>query len=314
MARFPKYPPDKTMADKKLDIVLLQIFETIMAERNISRAADRLNLSQSAVSKGLANLRILFKDQLFVRSGAGVTPTHKAIELSERVSSSVYLLNTLLTDDVPFDPRSNRSSFTIGTSDYGSYLLLPTLVSTIIKLAPEVKIYAKVIDNRTAEELLLTSQVDLCLASHAAFTYPIQTTELFKDTYVCLARKGHPIEDSEFTIQSFLKYRHLIMPKQSGGALGVVEQALSQTKLSRQVAISVSSLLSVPEILTSTDLLMTTTSRLARKMMRDAPLAIHPHPLNLDSFCYFQLWHQRNGNSASHQWLRQLISDCVLKI
>jgi len=282
-----------------------------MSERNVSRAADRLDLTQSVVSKGLGNLRLIFRDPLFIRSASGMLPTNKAIEISQGVSHSISLLQNILADQPVFDPGSAQVGFTIGVSDYGSYILLPELAKTIAGIAPHVTLHTKIINNSTAEELLLSGQVDLCLASDATFTYPIHHTELFRDHYVCLARAGHPLEAGELTVDEFVRHKHMVMPRQSGGMLGVVEQALAALGRRRDVAITVASLLSAPDILTGTDWLMTTPSRVAAKLRRHADLVAHPHPLSLDEMRFTQLWHERNDRSASHQWLRQQVNACI---
>lgn len=299
------------MGRKHLDLMELRIFEAILSERNVSRAADRLGLSQSVVSKGLRNLREIFKDHLFIRSSAGMLPTHKAIEISRGVSHSVSILESLLSENRAFDPGSAHLSYTIGVSDYASYVLLPELVSVILSIAPHVTLQTREISEHTAEELLLSGQVDLCLASDASFTYPIHYAELFQDRYVCVARSGHPIEAATLTVDGFIGHQHLVMPRQSGGTMGVVEQALSAMNLTRRVAISVSSLLSVPEILEKTNMLMTTTSKIAAKLQRHAALSIHEHPLQLGPLRFTQLWHERNDRSPSHKWLRHQIVECA---
>src|SRR5690606_2968175 len=188
---------------------------------------------------------------------------------------------------------------------------LPELAKTILCEAPHITLQTKIINNNSAEELLLSGQVDICLASDASFTYPIHYTELFRDHYVCLARIGHPIEVNGFTIDEFVRHKHMVMPRQGGGMVGVVEQALAASGKKRQVAITVASLLSAPDILCATDLLMTTPSRVAAKLQRHANLAIHQHPLSLNQMSFTQLWHERNDRSASHQWLRHQINTCV---
>lgn len=292
----------------------LRIFEAIMSERNVSRAGDRLGLTQSAVSKGLGNLRAIFKDPLFIRSASGMLPTHKAIEISRGVSHSVTILESLLSENRVFDPGSAHLNYTVGVSDYASCVLLPGLVSGILRIAPHVTLQTREISDHTAEELLLSGQVDLCLASDATFTYPIHYAELFRDRYVCVARHGHPIQATALTVEGFIDHQHLVMPRQSGGTMGVVEQALSALNLTRRVAVSVSSLLSVPEILEKTDLLMTTTSKIAAQLQRHAALTIHEHPLQLGPLRFTQLWHERNDRSPSHKWLRQQISDCAAEL
>jgi len=292
----------------------LRIFQAIMLERNVSRAADCLGLSQSVVSKGLAKLRLIFRDPLFIRSAAGMLPTNKAVEINHGIRHSLSILDDILSENPGFEPHTARMHFTIGISDYGSYVLLPGLVRALSAQAPNVTLQTKEIDTNTAEELLLSGQVDLCLASDASFTYPVHYSELFLDHFVCLARTGHPLEASFFGIAQFLSYDHVVMPRQGGGAMGVVEQALSALKKRRRVAVSVSSLLSVPEILSSTDMLMTTTSKVAARLQRHAALAVHPHPLALPRLRFAQLWHERNDRSASHQWLRQQVYQCASEL
>jgi DNA-binding transcriptional LysR family regulator len=299
------------MGRKHLDLMDLRIFEAIMSERNVSRAADRLDLTQSVVSKGLGHLRTIFKDPLFIRSATGMSPTNRAIEISQGVSHSISLLQNILADQPTFDPSLAQVAFTIGVSDYGSAILLPELVKTIAASAPHITLHTKTINNSTAEELLLSGQVDLCLASDARSTYPIHYSELFRDHYVCLARAGHPLESSPFTADAFVKHKHIVMLRQSGGMLGVVDQVLETLGKRREVSFIVASLLSVPEILAETDLLMTTPSRIAAKLQRQANLVVHPHPLSLGEMRFTQLWHERNERNASHQWLRQKVNACV---
>jgi len=299
------------MGRKHLDIMDLQIFQAIMSEGNVSRAANSLGLNQSAVSKGLSNLRKIFRDPLFIRSGAGMRPTHKALEMHHNVTQSVHLLDDILSDRPHFNPGSTRVHFTLGISDYGSYVLLPELIKLLSAQAPNISLQTIDINTHTAEDLLLTSKVDLCLASDASFTHPIHHTELFQDHFVCLMRAGHPLAQWEFGVDEFLSCKHLVMPRQGGGATGVVEQALSTQGKQRQIAVQVSSLLSIPDILEGTNLLLTTTSKVAIKLQKHADLVFHPHPLPLPTLRFTQLWHARNDRSASHKWLREQVYLCA---
>ncbi len=302
------------MVERPLDLKLLRIFEAIMAERNVSRAAERLELSQSSVSKGLSALRGVFRDPLFIRSPDGMMPTYRAMELRASVGHAIRILENLVGGDASFMPASARLSVTMGLSDYGSYLVLPALISALSRQAPDIRLHTREIDSRSAEDMLLQGQADLCLASDALFNYPIRHAELFQDRYICLARAGHPLEAQPLCLETFLPYRHLVMPKQSGGHAGVVEQVLSGFNRTRHIAVSVSSLLSVPEVLSSTDLVMTTTTRVARKLQRQADLRMHAHPLRLPEFRYALIWHQRSEDSPSHRWLRGLIRQCAQAI
>ncbi len=282
-----------------------------MSEGNVSRASNSLRLSQSVVSKGLSNLRLIFRDPLFVRSGTCMLPTHKALEIHHNVSQSVSLLEDILSDHPHFEPGSATVHFSVGISDYGSYVLLPDLIKSLAKSAPNVTLKTIDINTYTAEELLLTSKVDLCLASDASFTHPIRHAELFRDEFVCLMRADHPLANAAMGVNEFLGCKHLVMPRQGGGATGVVEQALAALGRQRQVAARVSSLLSIPDILAGTDLLLTTTSKVAMKLQKHADLVLCPHPLSLPTLRFTQLWHARSDRSASHRWLREQVYACA---
>ncbi|TCT09597.1 DNA-binding transcriptional LysR family regulator [Paralcaligenes ureilyticus] len=278
-----------------------------MVERNVTRAADRVEISQSSASKDLTQLRILFGDPLFLRTRRGVVPTHKALEVAEDVRRAIQALNNLSKARGEFEPQTAQVEFNIGATDYVSFVLLPKLLEKLTSSAPSTRITIHDIDQLPAEEMLLSSKVDLVLSSAASVSFPLYRQELFRDNYVCVSRKNHPAIKKNFTLAQFLACRHLGMPGQNGGRERVLPDVMRQMELSRDVAIYLPHLLSVPPMLIATNLVMMLASRVAEAFAAAYPIKIYKHPLRLGDFGVYQLWHERTHRSQSHQWLRALI-------
>ncbi|MGD9945455.1 MAG: LysR family transcriptional regulator [Burkholderiaceae bacterium] len=313
------------MSAKHLDLQLLAIFDAIMSERNVTRAADRLALSQPAVSKGLMQLREVFGDPLFLRSGRGVVPTHRALELTEEVRKAITALNGLLGPAPVFDPGSARAEFNIGATDYVSLVLLPGLMERLGKGASRVSIKVQMIEPLTPEEMLLTGKVDLALSTVTSTSFPLHREELFRDAYVCVCRDGHPLLSEGAaqdvlaarrvpTLAQFAASRHLAMPRQNGAREMILQDVMQRAGVSRDVAMQIPYLLAVPPVLLATDLIMTLASRAAAALAQQHPLCVLPHPLPLPEFPVFQIWHDRTHRSASHRWLRDEIAAAAARL
>lgn len=296
----------------RLSVNLMTVFVTLMSERSVSRTAKQLNLNQPTVSKQLNVLRTIFRDPLFIRSGSEMVATHRGREIGDQLTHVLSLLDVLDRDTTDFDPSTSKSHFVIATSDYGSYVVVPYLISFLQSKAPNITITTKAFSSKTAEDILIAGEADLCLASDPAYSYPIIKNKLFDDEYVCLCREGHAVQEMGLDAERFLQLGHLAVPRQSGGSSGVVESALAQRNMSRSIAMSVTSLLTVPHVLGTTDLILTTTRRIAERLCASTPLRVYEHPLELKKFSFYQLWHERNSASAGHKWLRDVISDGVV--
>ncbi|HYG45694.1 MAG TPA: LysR family transcriptional regulator, partial [Bordetella sp.] len=278
------------MIAKNIDLNLLLIFDAVLAERNVTRAAKRLDASQSAVSKGLAQLRIVFGDALFLRDGRGVVPTHKALEIAEHVRQAILALNAL-GSPADFDAQTARAHFSIGATDYVSLVLLPALVRKLSEAAPAVSLTVHAIDHWMPEEMLLAGKVDLVLSAVPAVTFPLYRQALFDDGYVCLCREQHPLLADTLTVERYASCRHLSMPRQNGARERVLQDVMQSMGVSREVAVQVPHMLAIPAMLAATDLIATVAHRVARTFADLHPLRIVPHPLPLGSFSVSQIWH-----------------------
>ncbi|MBV7481433.1 LysR family transcriptional regulator [Bordetella sp. BOR01] len=296
------------MIAKNVDLNLLLVFDAVLAEKNVTRAARRLGASQSAVSKGLAQLRIVFGDALFLRDGRGVVPTHKALEIAEHVRQAILALNALVSPADAFDAQTARAHFDIGATDYVSLVLLPVLVRKLSEVAPAVSLTVHAIDHWMPEEMLLAGKADLVLSSVSAVTFPLYRQALFDDGYVCLCREHHPLLADTLTVEQFASCRHLSMPRQNGARERVLQDVMQRMGVSREVTVQVPHMLAIPATLAATDLIATLALRVARTFAQLHALRIVPHPLPLGSFSVSQIWHDRTHKSAPQQWLRGVIA------
>ncbi|ARP78958.1 LysR family transcriptional regulator [Bordetella genomosp. 6] len=297
------------MIAKHLDLNLLMIFDAILAEGHVTRAAERLAMSQSAVSKGLAQLRQAFGDPLFLRASRGVVPTHRALEIADQVRQAIAALNNLASPVTEFDARSARAHFNIGATDYVSFVLLPGLMRRLQETAPHVSLTLHDMESMMPEEMLLAGKVDLVISSVTSVNFPIYRQELFRDHYVCLCRVGHPALADPVPIEQFVSGRHLAMPRQNGARERVLQDTLQRLGVTRDVAVQVPHMLAIPATLTATDLMATMAHRVAREFAARHPLQVLAHPLPLPDFPVSQLWHDRTRRSPSHQWLRDTVYD-----
>lgn len=294
------------MQYRQLDIQLLAVFEALLTEQNVTRAAERVNLSQSATSKALGRLREMFGDPLFMRSPRGVTPTHRAMELAPRIRHMLEAARALLDTQGEFDALSATTVFNVAASDYISFVLLPVLIPFLETMAPGTRLAVHDLNQLTPEEMLLSGRVDLALASVARVSRPLHRQEVFHDEYVCVGRSGQGGRTME--LPDFVNARQLVIPRQNGGGMAVVDDALAQLSLSREVVASVPHFMSIPGVLSSTDLVATVPSRVGTFFAGKFDLKVYPHPLSLPRFAISQVWHHRTDTSASHRWLRENVA------
>lgn len=291
-----------------MDRMLLRIFEAVMSERNVTRAAERLNLHQSTVSKGLSQLRERFGDALFLRNGRGVVPTHRALELAEPVHRALSALDDLLVPASTFQASRADTRFAVAANDYVCAILLPDLLARLALEAPAVEIHVQSVGDAVPDELLTSGRVDLVLSGFGNISYPLHRQRIFSDHYVCVARAGHPAFANGFSLDAFVAARHLAIPRQTGAREMVLQDAMQRLGVERHVAVQVPHMLAVPTVLAATDLIATIGLRMAGFFRRHHDLAMAPLPVPVDEFGVYALWHNRTHASPSHQWLRQVIA------
>lgn len=293
---------------KNFDLQLLECFEALMREHSVSRAAERMGLSQPAISESLARLRDRFDDPLLVRGREGMQPTPRALELAPRIHDIAERLRALSAGAESFDPATCGTRFRLATSDYSQFLLMPRLTEVLAEKADGVSVDVLPVNIRRVEEALDLGEIDLAVAY---FTDPPQTLKrrpLFGEHYVGVARKGHPGIMPAMDAEWFAALRHVsVAPSGLTYFSGAIDSILAAQGLSRRVAITSPHFLLAAYLVANSDLVLAIPSRAAQRLAALLPLMLFDIPLDLPEIQIAMYWHERTHTSAAHQWFREQV-------
>lgn len=293
---------------RRLDLNLLVTLDVLLAEHNVTRAAERLNFSQPSVSVHLAKLREIFDDPLLLPGPRGMRPTARAEELREPLRQALEALERAVAPASPFDPAQARDTWRVAATDYGeSAILLPAL-SGLRAAAPGTRIaVVEMMPSRIAKQAELG---DIDLAFHTAEGSPLNLRRrtLFAERYVLAGRAGHPRLKRRPTLKQFCTLDQVIVSPDGGGFSGVTDAALAEHGLERRVVLSVPHFLFLRSVLESTDLVAMLPERLVGN---SGTLQVVDAPLEVPGYEMAMLWHERSHRDPAHQWLREQIVKAV---
>lgn len=264
-----------------MDFDLLLLFQVVLRERHVGKAARALHLSPSAVSHGLGRLRGIFRDPLFLRTPKGVVPTSRALQLAEPVGDVIGHAQKLLEGSRAFSPAKSDRSFTIGTLDAPATWFLPSLLARIQRVAPGVRVEAKHVGLDEAFAALDAHHVDMVvLPLSDSLPARFVAQRLYREEFVAVARAGHPFMKRP-GLRSYCRTPHLLVSP-AGGARGFIDDALAAHGLSRQVSIVVPSFLLGMAVLAESALIATMPRRVVERHARRFNLRTAPVPLRLE--------------------------------
>ena len=289
----------------RLDLNLLRIFEALANERNATRAARQVHLSQPAFSHALARLRRALGDPLFVRTPRGMVPTPRALEL-EPVVRDVLARVALITERTDFDAATCARAFRIATTDYYEHIAFPRLAAELVRSAPRATIVSRPTGGELPRTELEEGSVDLAIAGFfGALPAGFYQQKLFDDTFSCVVRRDHPVVRKRLSLAQYTKLPHVLISP-GGDLRGVVDEALTAAGARRHVAVAPSSFLSAGRIVADSDAVLTAPRRVAETYCRELPVRMLPPPLSLPGFTVVQVWHERQHRDDAHTWLRRL--------
>jgi DNA-binding transcriptional LysR family regulator len=291
---------------RSVDMNLLVMFDALIAERHVTRAAARAAMSQPAMSNALSRLRTLFKDELFVRTSKGMEPTARALELGESVRQILMQTERLVFSDTGFDPRTSDRRFTLRMSDLVGYLLLPRLLHRLAEEAPGVSLNVLHIAPDRTVRALEEDLLDFAVSFDLAHARSICALPLFTDRMVVAMREEHPFARGRMTMSRFMQARHLRVAM-SPTDLRFVDSLLAAKGLSRQIALSAPQWLLVPALLAETELLGVVSERIGRRLSVQH-IVCKPLPFESPSFEWTIYWQRRHERSDAHQWLKASIT------
>lgn len=303
-----------TVTLRNLDLNLLKVFDVVMSERSLTRAAQLLSLTQPAVSNALRRLRDALGDELLVRKGRNLEPTPRGQELWLAVRDTLKRLQNALEPSV-FEASSANTTFVLTMADATAAELMPPLVALITEQAPGISLRVVPLTTRDPRRLLDEGHADLAIGNFPAVMTDLaaraQSGEavsflhhrLFQGDYVCVMRRGHPLAKGAFTLDRYCSARHMLVSF-SGRAYGFIDESLAALGRSRRVVLTVNQFFTAGKVVAHSDLLtvlprhfVNVTGFADQLVLRELPLA--PLTIQVDA-----LWHQRQDSSSAHAWLR----------
>ena len=287
------------------DLNLLVALEALLAERNVTRAAARLHLSQPALSAQLRRLREIFGDPLFVPARRGVIPTQRALELHAPLREALKALRRVVAERLHFDPSTVEFSVAIAASDYAQCALLERIVE-IQREAPKLRLSWRHLYVPELVGQMERGDVDLAVMTPNTAPKQLLTRTLFDERYVVIARHGHPVVQGSIDIDQLCALTHVVVSPRGGGFGGPADAALNAIGRERRVSLSAASFLIVPELITRSDQVALVPERLVRGKSHD--LQILEPPIEVTGFSMGLVWHERTDVEPAQVWLRNRLA------
>ena len=282
----------------RLDLKQLRILEALLQERNLSRVAHKMGLTQQAISEQLRKLRELFDDRLFIRQGNGMVPTPLAEGLEEKVHHILREIEALLTP-VAFDPATYHCEFSISATDYAIQAVLPQLLQVVRREAPELKIIVRDFESDNLHQLMVSGELDLALTFPAFIPDSLPYLKLFDEQHICVAGAGSDLANRSLNLTEIAALPKLVISPSRANLRGSHDDWFAQQGLERNIVMSVPSFSAAPDLIAVTDMVAFYPSRL---LPNDKVVA-----LELDTqtpqFEVIAAWHSRSNHSPIHNWI-----------
>ena len=290
-----------------MDLNLLVTLEALLAEQNVTKAANRLHLSQPAVSAQLSRLRDLFDDPLLIPAQRGMTPTAKALELLDPLRHALDQVRAALAEHRHFDPGNAKLTLAIACTDYLQAVVARPLAVALRKEAPGVRIALRHLDPPQLEAQMVRGDVDLALMTPEHGPGSLRARRLFDERYVLIGRKRHPGLRRGLTVEEFARLDHVIVSLRGGDFTTPVDDGLAALGYQRNVVLSAASFLIVPEIVSHSNFVALVPERLVRDRRDELKIVECPFPV--PGFTVSMLWHERNHGHSGQRWVRETVME-----
>lgn len=290
----------------KYDLNLLPVLLVMMEERNVTRAAERLGITQPALSNALNRLRDTLNDPLFIRERYGMRPTPKAEQLAQVVSVALSSIDNVILGQQDFDPLQATRLFTLAPNSYVEFIMMPAIVARLRVCAPGIRLRLTSFGNDVTETGVISGNTDMVLGRIVDPPDNLVVQHLMNEGLACVVRADHPLVGDTLSADLYEQLRHVnVLPP--GRMRAGLYQALEQRGLRRQVAVSVTHFLAVPEMIAVTDYCATLPRLICQHLSRDTRLRIVPAPVDLGTFPVEMGWHARYRDDPAHRWFRSLM-------
>lgn len=299
-----------TMELKDVDLNLLVVFNELLTERRVSAVATKLGLSQPAVSNILNRLRKLLGDELFLRTSRGMEPTPYALQLSEPIAYALTTIHGALNERTIFDPAGSDRRFSVGLSDIGEVNFLPRLLERLDAVAPHVSVSTVRSRREDLAEAMEAGSVDLAVGTLSQLPAGFFQRRLFVQRYVCMFRKGHPLDKGGITQEEYRAAQHLVVLP-PGSAHAQVSEFIERRGIKRNVRLTVPNYAPVGYILGTgnSNLVATVPESYAIRCVEPFGVSYVAHPFPVPETAVNLFWHAKFHRESGNKWLRQLVVD-----
>ena len=302
---------------RTLDLNLLRVFDEVMAERNLTRAARNLSLTQPAVSNALRRLRQTLGDELVQRSGNGMAPTPRAVAIWPAVREALRQLQESLVPS-EFVAASATTAFVLAMADSTAVALIPGLNDILEGEAPGVVLRVVPLVTRDPRPMLDMEACDLAIGhfpsvlpdltarAQSGQTLPFLFQRLYDGEYVCVMRKDHPLADGDLTLDRYCAARHMLVSF-SGRPYGFIDESLAALGRERRLVLTVNQFFTAARVVANSNLLTVLPRHFIDVTGLTGKLALRPLPLAVSPVHVDALWHRRSEQRSEHAWLRQAV-------
>jgi DNA-binding transcriptional LysR family regulator len=298
---------------RSFDLNLLLALKALIEEKSVSHAAEKMCISQPAMSHVLRRLREQLEDPVLVKSASGMVPTARAQALLEPTVAVLREIEKIVQPPEAFNPATSRRKFVIATSDYVTFALLPELAEFVIQRAPDIGLLIRQPITGPSHIAFEQQDIDLAIGFNAFFgaTPHLCSKKLMNESIVCLTRQCNAaVPGNDITPEQFLECKHALITWREAGT-GLVDDCLARVGLRRKISLVLPNFLAAPWILEKTDLLLCLPRRMADKFVQLAPLKILPIPIDLPRYELIMLWRPCHERDQAHMWLRErLLATC----
>ena len=302
---------------RTLDLNLLRVFDEVMTERSLTRAARNLSLTQPAVSNALRRLRDTLGDELVQRSGQAMAPTPRALAIWPSVREALQQLQESLAPS-EFVPASANTTFVLAMADATAAELIPGLVETLELEAPGVSVRVVPLTTRDPRRLLDEESCDLAIGyfpsvlaeitsrAQSGEAMPFNHLRLYDGEYVCVMRTGHPLASGPLTLNRFCAARHMLVSF-SGRPYGFIDESLASLGRKRKVVLTVNQFFTAGRVVANSNLLTVLPRHFVRVTGIAEQLVLRPLPFEVSPVHVDAVWHRRAQQHSGHVWLRQAL-------
>ncbi len=293
---------------RAFDLNLLPVLEAILSEGNLTRAAEKLSMSQPAMSNALARLRLALDDPLFKRTSRGMVPTPRARRMAEPVRHALDLVQSSLREGTGFDYASSTRTFTIAVEDYGEAVIAPRFMDWLTEVAPGVRAVIRPERSADLRDALKDGTVDLAIDYFRLNEDEFRNVRILTDELVSMVRRDHPSIGDVLSLEQYISLPHVVLTQRSSKG-SIVDRVLRESDLERTIALEVPHFLSMPFIVKSTNFICTLPRRMATLYSEYFRVKTLKAPVEFPTIPIYLVWSAGMESDPGHTWLRTSLTD-----